>query len=183
DTAGYNADLYQRVGVFKEPTGYRVACFVEGDDFLFLRRDNFVFLFKPSDYAVDSILKVLHFDGLLLATRGDERGLVTYVGNFRASKARCLRGELLGVNRRVELDRPKVSFENCLAAYDIGFVNADLTVKTPRAQQSRVEYVRAVGRSQNNNARVGSKTIHLDQQRVQRVLAFIVGAGKLTPSA
>ena len=38
-----------------------------------------------ADYAVDRILKVLHIDRFLIASRGDEGRLIAYVGYFGAS--------------------------------------------------------------------------------------------------
>ena len=61
------------------------------------------------------------------------------------------------------------------AAY-IRFVNHNLTVKTTGTQQCRVEDIRAVGGRDDDNAFIGGKTIHLNEQLVKCLLTFIVTA-------
>ena len=51
-----------------------------------------------------------------------------------------------------------------------------LAVKTSGAQQCLVQNVHAVGGGQDDNAAVGAETVHLGQQLVQCVLAFVVAA-------
>ena len=48
-----------------------------------------------------------------------------------------------------------------------------LAVKTSGTKQRFIQYVYTVGSSQDDNATVGTETIHLCQQLVQCVLAFI----------
>src|ERR1700724_2730032 len=45
-------------------------------------------------------------------------------------------------------------------------------------QQRRVEHVRPVGGGNQNDAFIGLEAIHLDEQLVQRLLAFVVAAAK-----
>ncbi len=51
-----------------------------------------------------------------------------------------------------------------------------MSIEAPRAQQSRIEYVRPVRRGDNDNALVALKTIHLHQHLVERLFAFVVAS-------
>src|SRR5690606_37238889 len=64
--------------------------------------------------------------------------------------------------------------EDLLSTYQVWFVNRNLAVETSRTKQCRVQHVRPVRCSHDDNARIGSKPIHLYQQLVQRVLPLIV---------
>ncbi|MNM25767.1 hypothetical protein D3C81_362210 [compost metagenome] len=52
----------------------------------------------------------------------------------------------------------------------------DLTVETAWTQQRRVKHVRTVGRSDDDNAFVAFKAVHLNQHLVQRLFTFIMTA-------
>src|SRR6266567_696184 len=67
-----------------------------------------------------------------------------------------------------------VYFQNCLAAIKIGRVYDDLTIKAAGAKQGSVENLRTVSSGQNNNAGVGLKTIHLNQQSIKGLLTLVV---------
>ena len=54
----------------------------------------------------------------------------------------------------------------------------DLPVKTARTQQCGVENVRTVGRRHDDDPLVGLKTVHLHEQLVERLLAFVVSAAE-----
>ncbi len=65
-----------------------------------------------------------------------------------------------------------------LAAVDIGVRHHDLAVETARTQKGRIENVGTVGRRDQDDAFIGLKAVHLDQQLVQRLLAFVVAAAE-----
>ncbi len=56
----------------------------------------------------------------------------------------------------------------------VGDVDRDLAVEATRTQQRGVEDVGAVGRAHHDQAAVAGEAVHLDQQRVQRLLALVV---------
>ena len=49
---------------------------------------------------------------------------------------------------------------------NIGQSYSDLTIETARTKQRWVQYIRTVGRSNNNDSIVSAETIHLNQQLV-----------------
>ncbi len=67
-----------------------------------------------------------------------------------------------------------MDFEDLLAADDVGVRHDHLPIEPAGPQQSRIEHVRAVGRSDQNHPFVRLETIHLDEQLVQGLLAFVV---------
>src|SRR5688572_27823401 len=115
--------------MFQEPTCHSMTCFMEGNNFLFFGKDNLVFLFKTSDNAVYSILKVLHIDCLLISTRSDQRGFITYIGDFRSSKAWRLCRKFFHIYSKIKLDRLQVNFKYCFSTYDIWLIDADLAIE------------------------------------------------------
>ena len=77
---------------------------------------------------------------------------------------------------RVQLDLARVDLQDLLAALDVGQIDRDLAVEAPGPQQRRVEHVGPVGRGDQDDALVLGEAVHLDQQLVERLLAFVVAA-------
>ena len=68
--------------------------------------------------------------------------------------------------------------EDLLASAHIGRIDDDLAVEAAGAQQRRVEHVDAVRRRDQHDGVVLLETVHLDEQLVQRLLAFVVAAAQ-----
>ena len=66
--------------------------------------------------------------------------------------------------------------EDLFAALDVGVRHRHLAVETARAQQRRVEHVLAVGGGDDDDAFVRFEPVHLHQELVQGLLAFVVAA-------
>ena len=64
--------------------------------------------------------------------------------------------------------------QDFLAAVHIRQIDRDLAVETPRTKQCWVEHVWAVGGGDDDYAFLGVEAVHLDQQLVERLLAFVV---------
>ena len=71
-----------------------------------------------------------------------------------------------------------VHLQDLLAADHVRIGHYDLTVETAGAQQRRIEHVRPVGGGDQNDAFIGLEAIHLHEQLVQRLLAFVVAAAE-----
>ena len=67
-----------------------------------------------------------------------------------------------------------MDFQDLLAALDVGQADVDLTVEAARAEQGLIEDVGTVGGRHDDDAIVGIKAVHLDQQLVQGLLTFIM---------
>src|SRR5574337_229132 len=73
--------------------------------------------------------------------------------------------------------------EDLLPALDIGTVEGHLSVETTWAKQGRIEDLRAVGRGHDDHALVCVEAVHLHQQLVESLLAFIVSADRVEPAS
>ena len=71
-----------------------------------------------------------------------------------------------------------MDLQDRLAALDVGAVEDHLAVEAARAQQRRVEDVRAVRRGDDDDVRVRVEAVHLDEDLVQRLLALVVRAAE-----
>src|SRR3990172_8849869 len=71
--------------------------------------------------------------------------------------------------------------QNPFSSLDIGAVNHDPTVKAPRTEQRRIQYVRAIGRGNENHSLVGLKTIHLDQELIESLLSLVESGSSMAP--
>ena len=71
-----------------------------------------------------------------------------------------------------------VHAQDPLAADDVRVRNDDLPVETAGTQQRRIEHVGTVGRRDDDDAFVGFKAVHLDEQLVERLFALVVAAAE-----
>ncbi len=86
---------------------------------------------------------------------------------------RLLRQER-AVEVRIEPQRPQVHAEDLLALLHVGQPHLDLAVEAPGAHQRLVEDVGTVGRRQHDHSLVGLESVHLGEQLVERIFAFVV---------
>jgi len=61
-------------------------------------------------------------------------------------------------------------------------IDHDPAVETARAQQRRVEDIGPIGGRDQDHAVVGLETVHLHQQLVEGLLAFVVAAAEPGPA-
>ena len=64
------------------------------------------------------------------------------------------------------------------AAVHVGIIHGHLPVKPSGAQQRRVQNIPPVGGGHHDNAFVGGKAVHFNQQLVQRLFSFVVPAAE-----
>src|SRR3954470_18175344 len=67
-----------------------------------------------------------------------------------------------------------MNFQNAFASADIRTGNDHAPIKSTWSKESRIKYVRTVGRSNQNYAIVRFKPVHFDQQLVQRLFALVM---------
>ena len=88
------------------------------------------------------------------------------------------RAMVLRIDVRRQRHLAHVHFQNLLTADHVRIRHDHLAVETAGAQQRRVEHVGPVGGGDQNDAFIGLEAIHLDEQLVQRLLAFVVAAAE-----
>ena len=107
---------------------------------------------------------------------GNECCLVADVGNVGTRKTGSLTGEEIEVEVVGLLDGTQVHLEDGTALVDIGQVHVYLTVETSGTQKRLVQDVGTVGCSQDDDTAVGTETVHLGEQLIQRILTLIIAA-------
>ena len=66
--------------------------------------------------------------------------------------------------------------QNFFATFYVWQINRDLPIKTAGTQQRRIQHIGPVSRGNNDYTFLGVEPIHLDQERVQGLFAFIMTA-------
>jgi len=74
-----------------------------------------------------------------------------------------------------------VHAQDLLAATHVGSGTTTWRSEASWAQQRRIEHVRPVGGRDDDNALVALEAVHLDQQLVERLFAFVVAAAQAAP--
>ena len=74
-------------------------------------------------------------------------------------------------------------FQDLFTPLYVGKVHVDTSVKTAGTKQRGIENVLTVGRRHNDNAFVGFKAVHLDENLVQGLFSFVVTAADTCASA
>ena len=171
-------DLVHRVGVLQDMPHQGVTALVVGDGRALDVGHHAALALRTGDHALHGLLDLVHRDLVLMAARGEQRGLVEEIRQVGAGKAHGELGQLLELDvlgKRLVLG---VHAQDLLAAAHVGAVHGDLTVKTAGTQQRRVQDVRTVGGGQQNHGLGLVKAVHLDQQLVQGLLALVVTAAQ-----
>ena len=71
-----------------------------------------------------------------------------------------------------------MNLKNCFSALLVGIINYYLTIKSAGTKKCRVENVRTVSSSDYNNTFVSTESVHLNEELVKCLLAFIMTAAK-----
>ena len=154
----------------------RVARLVECDHLALAADQQAALALRPGHHAVDGFLDFGLGDALLAAPRGENRRLVEQVRQLRAGEARRLLGDRAQVDLFGERLAAHMHRQDLFAPFHVGRVENHPAVEAAGAQQRRVEDVGAVGRGDDDHVGVGVEAVHLDQNLVQRLLAFVVAA-------
>ena len=114
---------------------------------------------------------------LILAFLGGDQGrLVGDVAQVGANEARGGAGDVVEIDIRSQAKIARVDFQDRLAADPVGRGDGDPPVEPPGAQQRGIEDFGAVGGGEHHDVLVRREAVHLGQDLVERLLAFIVGA-------
>ena len=160
-----------------------VAGFVPGGAFLVFLGHGHAAAFAAHADLDAGFLQFDHADGFFAHARGQQGGFVQKVGQIGAGIAGGAAGDDFQIDRGVQLHVAGVDFQNGFAPAHVGQADHDLAVKTARPQQGRVEHVGAIGGGDDDDAVLGVESVHLDQQGVQSLLAFVVAAAPAVPAA
>ena len=107
-----------------------------------------------------------------------ERCLVDEVFDIGAGKSRGAAGNHFPVDVLGNDGLAHVHLEDLLPSLHVGKGHDDLPVETARTQKRRVENVGAVRGRNEDDPLVGFEAVHLDQKRVEGLLALVVSASQ-----
>ncbi len=110
--------------------------------------------------------------------RREQCGLVDEIHQIGAGEAGRAPRDDFQIHIRQERHLTHVDLKDVLAADDVGVCDDDLAVETARPQQRGIEYIRAVGRSDQDDVLVQFEAVHFDQQLIQRLFALVVAAAE-----
>ena len=176
--AADDADLVHRIGLRQQVAHQGMTAFVVRDGVLGLVVHHAALALGTGDDALHGLADLLLRDDLLVAARGQKRGLVKQVGQVGAGKAGGELGHGGQVHVAAERLVLRMHVQDALAALHVGHVHHDLTVEATGAQQRGVEHVGAVRGGDEHHGVVGFEAIHLDEQLVERLLALVVAAAQ-----
>src|SRR5690606_11330023 len=72
----------------------------------------------------------------------------------------------------------RMDLQYFFASFNIWTADCDLAVKTARAQKCRIQDIRTVRCSDDDDAFVRAEAIHLDKQLVERLFTLVMSAAK-----
>src|SRR6516164_3111753 len=164
-------DLVHGIGAGQEVGDQRVARLVIGDRPLLGVTDDHRPPLDPHQDLVLGVLEVRHLDELLVLSRGEEGGLVDEVREVGPRKAGSAPRQHLQLDVRRQRNPAGVDPEDLLPTLDVGPRHHDLAVEAAWPEQRRVQHVRPVRRSDQDDAVVRLEAIQPHGELVQRLPA------------
>ncbi len=146
---------------------------VGGYFFLGIRYDQALPL-DPHHNFVFRLFEMVHRNRFLVLARGQKSGFVDEIGEIRSRESGSALGEDVELYIVVQRNVPGVHLQYSFAPADIGPVDDHLPVEPAGPQQRGVEHVRPVRRGDDDDAAILLESIHLYEELVQRLFAFIV---------
>src|SRR5215813_13719452 len=171
-------DLVHGIGAGQEVGDQRVARLVIRDRPLLGVTDDYRPPLDPHQDLVLGVLEVRHLDELLVLSRGEEGGLVDEVREVGPRKAGSAPRQHLQLDVRRQRNPAGVDAQDLLAPLHVGSRHHHLPIESPGPEQRRVQYVRPVRRSDQDDAVVRLEAVHLDEELVQRLLALVMPAAE-----
>ena len=167
-------DLVQRIGVRQDHVEIGVPGFVpSGAYFLLLGHGKASALAAPAD-LVACLLHFIERHRIESATSGKQSGFVDKVRQFSPREPGSTAGNFGEIHPCGEFDLLDVNAEDFFAPVDVGQGDRDLAVETAGTQQRRIEHVRTVGGSDDDDAFLGVEAVHLDKELIECLFALVV---------
>ena len=131
---------------------------------------------KPKHGSLDRLVEILAGDRGPALAGGDQRGLVDDVAQVGPDEAGRRAGNVAEVDVGSERDIACVDLEDRLAPRLVRCVDCHPTIKSAGTEQGGIEDFGTVGRGQHDHVLGGREAIHLGQDLVEGLLAFVVCA-------
>ena len=167
-----------RIGVLQDVAHQGVAALVVGNRGALGLGHHATLALRSGDDTLHRFLDLVHRDHGTMTAGSQQRRFVEQVRQIGTGKANGHLGELLKLHVLVHRLVLGMHAQNLLAALYVRTVDRNLAVKTAGTQQRRIQNVRAVGGGDQDDRLALLKTVHLDQQLVERLLALVVTAAQ-----
>ena len=174
EPAGNDRDLVDWISVGKGVGNQGMGCLVIRHAFLLIFVNHTPLLLQASSHSFNGFVELFHPHSFFIVAGGKKGSLIDEVGEVGPHEAGGDPGDLLQIYGRIEFDVGDMDLEDRLTATDIGSVHEHVPVKPPRPHQGRIEGFRTIARSEHNHAGVAAKSIHLHEQSVEGLFAFVV---------
>ena len=173
-----DGDLMHRIRLRQTVGDHRVTCFVVCGEFSLFFVDDAALLLRSRDDLGDGFLDLVHTDLDAVSSGCQQCCFIEHILDVRRCESGGPSGQNLQVYAGIQRFVLRMDFEDLFSSNDIGHADDDLPVESARSEQCRVQYVRTVGRCQDDDPSVLRKTVHFDQQLVQCLFTFIVAAAQ-----
>ena len=177
-TAADNRNLVNRIGVLQDVTHQSMTALVVGNRGALGFGHHAPLALRSCNHALHRFFDLVHRDHGAMTASGKQCGLVEQVCQIGTGKANGHLGELLKLNVLIHWLVLGMHAQDLLAPLHIRAVDRNLAVKTTGAQQCRIQNIGAVGRGDQDDRFAFLKTVHFDQQLVERLLALVVTAAQ-----
>ena len=175
-TARKDRHLRDRIRLVHRRRDQGVTALVVGGDEAFLVVHQAGPLLGSGDDAVDGLIQDPVVDDLRVLTGGQQGRLVEDVGQISTRESGGALGDLSEIDFLGQGFVRGMDLEDVLAALHVRGFDGDLPVEAARAQQRRVEDIGAVGRGDEDDIGLDVEAVHLHEELVERLLAFVVAA-------
>src|SRR5450755_1541766 len=180
DTQGHTArdsrDLLHRIGTRDGAHNDSVSNLVIRDDRLLSVGNQAALALGTRHDAQNGLIELRLADHALPIARRQQRGLVQQAGKVSAGETSGLAGQVVQFYILGERLILGMHLQNLQATTDVGLVQHDAAIETTRTQQRLIEHIGTIGRGYDHDVRLLIKTIHLDEELVQRLLALVIAA-------
>ena len=153
-----------------------MACFMERCNAFFLIRDNTATLLGTNSNLHKGFLDITLVDICPVIPCCSDCSLVEKVLKVSSCKARGGLCNLLQIHIIPKRLVFSMNIEDFFSASYIRSSNMNLSVKSTRSHNSRIQNIHSVGSSHYNDALIDTKTIHLYKHLIQCLFTLIVSA-------
>ncbi len=181
-----NGDLGDRIGVIGEGRHHGVAGLVHRHRIFLLGQQHIRVLPAAEDQSITRLVEIRGRDDDAPMAHRCDGGLVGEVGQVGSRETRSPPGDDREINVGAESFVAAVDLEDGGSFDQVRQRDGDLPVEPARAKQGRVQDFRPVGGSHDHDAHARVETVHLRQQLVESLFAFVVGddgSGAGSPAA
>ena len=155
---------------------------VERGDLLLLGRDDMALLLLADADPDKGFLNIGLHDIGAVYSRGAYSRLVHEVLKIRSGETRRRAGDLSQIYVLAQWLISGMDLKDILAALHIRSAHRNLSVKTARAQDRRIQHVHSVGGRHDDDSLIDAESVHFHKKLVQCLLA-LVGAAQTCASA